>query len=112
MTEELTQLLALLMEPVGANPWLVDWLWDLYKEALQPFLVLAGPASDGAAVMRFRECWACLPWGRATFHCISPGQPTTLHHPHQRFTDLVSPCCPLQVMVSPQRRVKHDFNEG
>lgn len=73
MTEELTQLLALLMEPVGANPWLVDWLWSLYKEALQPFLVLAGPASDGAAVTHFRECWACLPWGRATFHCISPG---------------------------------------
>ncbi|BDA40960.1 hypothetical protein COCOBI_01-6140 [Coccomyxa sp. Obi] len=73
MTEELTQLLALLMEPVGANTWMVDWIWSLYKEALQPFLVLAGPASDGAAIHRFRECWACLPWHRATFHCISPG---------------------------------------
>lgn len=72
MTEELTQLLALLMEPVGANAWMVDWLWSLYKEALQPFLVLAGPASDGAAIHRFRECWACLPWHRATFHCNSP----------------------------------------
>lgn len=75
MTEELTQLLALLMEPVGANTWMVDWIWGLYKEALQPFLVLAGPASNGAAIHCFRECWACLPWYRATFHCISPGMP-------------------------------------
>lgn len=90
MTEELTQLLALLLEPVGGDPWLVDWLWALYKEALQPFLVLAGPASDGAATRRFRECWACLPWQRATFHCISPGAPSpffpsfpsSAHAPH------------------------------
>ncbi len=81
MTEELTQLLALLLEPVGGDPWLVDWLWALYKEALQPFLVLAGPASDGAATRRFRECWACLPWQRATFHCISPGAPSPFPFP-------------------------------
>ena len=73
ISEELTQLLALLMEPVGSHLWLVDWLWVLYKEALQPFLVLAGPASDGMAVMRFREMWGCLPWHRATFHSTAPG---------------------------------------
>lgn len=73
ISEELTQLLALLMEPVGSHPWLVDWLWVLYKEALQPFLVLAGPASDGMAVMRFREMWGCLPWHQATFHSATPG---------------------------------------
>ena len=122
MTEELTQLLAILCEPASANPWLVDWLWGglpgalnrhmrrgqaqptaclaalggkgascepdslseqlkflhcrhtgLYREALQPFLILAGPASGGNAVLRFRECWACLPWRRASFHCASPG---------------------------------------
>ncbi len=73
MTEELTQLLALLCEPAAENAWLVDWLWALYREALQPFLVLAGPASGGGAAARFRECWACLPWQRASFHCASPG---------------------------------------
>ena len=74
ISEELTQLLALLMEPVGAEPWLVDWLWVLYKETLQPFLMLAGPASDGMAVMRFREMWGCLPWSQATFHSGAPGK--------------------------------------
>ena len=73
IAEELTQLLALLMEPVGSHAWLVDWLWHLYKESLQPFLMLAGPASDGLAVMRFREMWGCLPWHQATFHSSSPG---------------------------------------
>ena len=91
MTEELTQLLAVLLEPVGVNHWLVDWLWALYKEAFQPFLVLAGPASDGAATRRFRECWACLPWHRATFHCINPGAP---HIPSEyHFCALLSQIC-------------------
>ena len=80
IAEELTQLLALLMEPVGSNLWLVDWLWHLYKESLQPFLMLAGPASDGLAVMRFREMWGCLPWHQATFHSSSSGMACALCH--------------------------------
>ena len=73
LTEEFTSLLGSLFEPAGSNPWLVDWLWTLYETALQPFLCLAGPASDGTAVNSFREYWQSLPWQKATFHCISPG---------------------------------------
>lgn len=67
-------MLGSLFEPAGSHPWLVDWLWSLYEAVLQPFLCLAGPASDGTAVTRFREYWQSLPWQKATFHCISPGQ--------------------------------------
>jgi len=73
-TEEFTCLLSSLFEPAGGHPWLVDWLWTVYQAVLQPFLVLAGPASDGTAVTRFREYWQSLPWHKATFHCISPGE--------------------------------------
>lgn len=72
-TQEFTCLLAALLEPAGTHPWLTDWLWGLYRAVLQPFLALAGPASDGTAVTRFREYWQSLPWHKATFHCISPG---------------------------------------
>ena len=75
-TEEFTCLLSSLFEPAGSNSWLVDWLWTVYQAVLQPFLCLAGPASDGTAVTRFREYWHSLPWHKATFHCISPGQST------------------------------------
>ncbi|KAL0036203.1 hypothetical protein WJX79_007899 [Trebouxia sp. C0005] len=71
-TEEFTCLLSSLFEPAGSHPWLVDWLWSVYQAVLQPFLALAGPASDGTAVTRFREYWQSLPWHKATFHCISP----------------------------------------
>ncbi|DBA95921.1 TPA: hypothetical protein ACH3X1_001448 [Trebouxia sp. C0004] len=71
-TEEFTCLLSSLFEPAGSHPWLVDWLWTVYQAVLQPFLALAGPASDGIAVTRFREYWQSLPWHKATFHCISP----------------------------------------
>lgn len=93
MTAEMTQLLALLMEPANADGqfWLVDWLWGVYRDALQPFLVLAGPASGGAAMARFRECWACLPWARATFHCASPGAPAPAPHAEQGYSDAVTP---------------------
>jgi len=75
LASELASLLDLLTAPAAAAPWLCDWLWRLYCEALQPFLVLAaGPAADGGSVLAvFREHWARLPWDRATFHCISPG---------------------------------------
>ena len=73
LTEEFTSLLGSVFEPAGRHPWLVDWLWVLYEAALQPFLCLAGPASDGTAVNSFREYWQSLPWEKATFHCISPG---------------------------------------
>ncbi len=74
-TEEFTCLLSSLFEPAGSHPWLVDWLWSVYQAVVQPFLALAGPASDGTAVTRFREYWQSLPWHKATFHCISPGEP-------------------------------------
>ena len=95
LTGELTQLLALLMEPANSERqfWMVDWLWGVYRDALQPFLVLAGPATGSAAVSRFRECWACLPWRHATFHTASPGvrwgkrgqggSPATIRMPHR-----------------------------
>ena len=72
-TQEFTCLLSSLLEPAGSHPWLVDWLWTVYQSVLQPFLALAGPASDGTAVTRFREYWQSLPWHKATFHCIAPG---------------------------------------
>lgn len=42
-------------------------------QVLQPFLALAEPVSDGQLVRSFRECWACAPWGQATFHARNPG---------------------------------------
>lgn len=74
LAEEFTSLLGSLFEPAGGQPWLVDWFWTLYESVLQPFLCLAGPASDGTAVTRFREYWQSLPWQKATFHCIAPGK--------------------------------------
>ena len=32
-------------------------------------------------MLRFRECWACLPWHRASFHCTSPGAVVAALHP-------------------------------
>ena len=84
MTQELTCLLSSLLEPAGSNTWLVDWLWSLYQSVLHPFLALAGPASDGAAIIRFREYWQSLPWHKATFHCIAPGlQASPTYHAHE-----------------------------
>lgn len=78
-TEEFTCLLSSLFEPAGSHPWLVDWLWTVYQAVLQPFLCLAGPASQGSAITRFREYWQSLPWHKATFHCISPGRSLLSH---------------------------------
>ena len=74
LAAELSALLTLLTAPAAAQPWLCDWLWRVYREVLQPFLVLAaGPAADSAPLAAFRAAWTRLPWSRATFHCISPG---------------------------------------
>ena len=48
---------------------------DGHMQVLHPFLALAAPVSDGLLVQSFRECWACAPWGQATFHARHPGKP-------------------------------------
>ncbi|KAK9813346.1 hypothetical protein WJX73_001697 [Symbiochloris irregularis] len=73
LREAFTQLITLVLDPAAAQPPLVDWLWTLLPSVLQPFLALAEPVSDGQLVRSFRECWACAPWGQATFHARNPG---------------------------------------
>ncbi|KAK9841839.1 hypothetical protein WJX81_006512 [Elliptochloris bilobata] len=74
LAAELSALLGVLTAPASfGHPWLCDWLWQLYQEVLQPFLVLAaGPGPDSAPLATFRSHWTRLPWDRATFHCVSP----------------------------------------
>ena len=62
VTEELTQLLAILCEPASANPWLVDWLWG--ESLLCPELLhmhgdhnLVQPSMAGISVGSCLRLW-------------------------------------------------------